>query len=33
MYRIPGGVRHKVIALEQPVTALDFFSPIREEYL
>ena len=32
MYRIPGGVRHKVIALEEPVKVLDIFSPIREEY-
>jgi quercetin dioxygenase-like cupin family protein len=33
MYRIPGNVRHKVIALEQPVKALDIFYPIREDYL
>jgi quercetin dioxygenase-like cupin family protein len=33
MYRIPGHVRHKVIALEEPVRALDLFYPIREEYL
>ena len=33
MYRIPGGVRHKVIALEEPVKCLDIFCPIREDYL
>jgi quercetin dioxygenase-like cupin family protein len=33
MYRIPGGVRHKVIALEEKVRALDIFTPVREEYL
>jgi quercetin dioxygenase-like cupin family protein len=33
MYRIPGGVRHQVIALEEPVRALDIFNPPREEYL
>jgi quercetin dioxygenase-like cupin family protein len=32
MYRIPGHVRHKVKALEQPVRALDIFHPIREDY-
>lgn len=32
LYRIPGHVRHKVIALDQPVKALDIFYPIREEY-
>ena len=32
LYRIPGHVRHKVIALEEPVRALDIFQPIREEY-
>jgi quercetin dioxygenase-like cupin family protein len=32
LYRIPGDVRHKVIALEQPVKALDIFYPVREEY-
>ena len=32
LYRIPGHVRHKVIALEQPVRALDIFCPIREDY-
>ena len=32
MYFIPGGVRHKVIALDAPVQALDVFNPPREEY-
>ena len=32
MYRIPGHTRHKVIALEEPVKALDIFYPVREEY-
>jgi quercetin dioxygenase-like cupin family protein len=32
-YRIPGNVRHKVIALDRPVKALDVFYPIREDYL
>jgi quercetin dioxygenase-like cupin family protein len=32
LYRIPGNVRHKVIALDEPVRALDIFHPIREEY-
>lgn len=32
MYRIPGHVRHKVIALDEPVQALDIFHPVREEY-
>jgi quercetin dioxygenase-like cupin family protein len=31
MYRIPGGVKHRVVALEKTV-ALDVFHPIREEY-
>ena len=30
---IPGGVMHKVIALDCLVKALDDFCPIREEYL
>lgn len=33
MYRIPGGVKHMVIALDGPGQALDIFCPIREEYL
>jgi quercetin dioxygenase-like cupin family protein len=32
MYRIPGKIKHKVIALDQPVKALDIFYPIRDEY-
>jgi quercetin dioxygenase-like cupin family protein len=32
MYRIPGNVRHRVVALDQPVKALDVFQPIREDY-
>ena len=32
LYRIPGNVRHRVVALEQPVKALDIFYPVREEY-
>ncbi|HTU20337.1 MAG TPA: cupin domain-containing protein [Gemmataceae bacterium] len=32
LYRIPGNVRHRVIALEEPVRALDIFHPIREDY-
>jgi quercetin dioxygenase-like cupin family protein len=32
VFRIPGGVKHKVIALDQLVRALDVFYPIREEY-
>jgi quercetin dioxygenase-like cupin family protein len=33
MFRIPGGVRHRVIALDEPVRALDVFYPVREDYL
>ena len=32
LYRIPGTIRHKVIALDEPVKALDIFTPVREEY-
>ena len=32
LYRIPGHVAHKVVALDQPVRALDIFCPVREEY-
>jgi quercetin dioxygenase-like cupin family protein len=32
LYRIPGNVRHKVRALEEPVRALDIFTPVRDEY-
>lgn len=30
---IPGGVAHSVRAVDGPATALDVFSPIREDYL
>jgi quercetin dioxygenase-like cupin family protein len=33
LWRIPSGVKHKVIALDEPVRALDIFHPIREDYL
>jgi quercetin dioxygenase-like cupin family protein len=33
MWRIPGNVRHRVVALDEPVKAIDIFCPIREEYL
>ncbi len=32
LFRIPGGVAHKVVALDEPVEALDIFYPIREDY-
>ena len=32
LYRIPGGVPHKVVALDAAVVALDVFDPVREEY-
>src|SRR5262245_25771451 len=32
LFRIPGNVKHKVIALDQPFRALDIFYPIRDEY-
>jgi len=32
-WRIPGGVRHAVKAVNGPATALDVFNPIREDYL
>lgn len=32
-YVIPGNVRHRVVAHEQPVRALDIFHPVRREYL
>ena len=32
MWRIPGGVRHRVVALDEPVKALDVFYPIRDDY-
>jgi unsaturated pyranuronate lyase len=33
LYRIPGGVKHRVVALGEPVLVLDLFHPIRQEYL
>ena len=33
MWRIPGGVVHRVRALDAPAVALDVFHPIREDYL
>ena len=33
MYRIPGGVEHRVVALDEGLKALDIFNPVREEYL
>ncbi len=33
IWRIPGGVVHRVRALEGPAVALDVFHPIREDYL
>jgi quercetin dioxygenase-like cupin family protein len=33
LWRIPGGVVHKVVTLEEPAVALDVFHPIREDYL
>jgi quercetin dioxygenase-like cupin family protein len=32
LYRIPGHTPHRVVALDQPVKALDIFYPIREDY-
>jgi quercetin dioxygenase-like cupin family protein len=32
IFRIPGGVPHRVVALDEPVQALDIFYPIREGY-
>jgi quercetin dioxygenase-like cupin family protein len=33
MWRIPGGVVHRVRALDQPAVAIDVFHPIRQDYL
>lgn len=33
MYIIPGGVTHRVVALDEHVQALDIFHPVREDYL
>jgi quercetin dioxygenase-like cupin family protein len=32
MYRIPGNVKHRVVALEEGLKALDIFFPLREDY-
>lgn len=32
MWRIPGGVAHKVIAGDRPAKALDVFHPVRDDY-
>jgi quercetin dioxygenase-like cupin family protein len=32
MWRIPGGVEHRVVAGDQPARALDVFHPVREDY-
>lgn len=32
VYRIPGNVKHKVVALSEAVRAFDVFSPPREDY-
>jgi quercetin dioxygenase-like cupin family protein len=33
LYRIPGNVPHRVVALKERVRALDIFNPVREDYL
>lgn len=33
LWRIPGGVPHRVVAIGGPAVALDCFDPIREDYL
>ncbi len=32
MYRIPGHVKHRVVALDEGLKALDIFYPIRDDY-
>jgi quercetin dioxygenase-like cupin family protein len=32
MWLIPGNVKHRVVALEERVVALDIFTPVREDY-
>lgn len=32
MWNIPGGVVHSAVAGKDPVVALDFFSPVRDDY-
>lgn len=31
-WHIPGGVRHRCVAVGGPAVALDVFSPIRDDY-
>jgi len=31
-WRIPGGVSHRVVAVDGPAVALDVFNPIRQDY-
>jgi len=33
IWKIPGGVPHRVRALDGPAVALDVFHPVREDYL
>ena len=33
LWRIPGGVPHRVVAVGGPAVALDVFNPVREDYL
>jgi quercetin dioxygenase-like cupin family protein len=33
VWRIPGGVVHRVCALDEPAVALDVFHPVRDDYL
>jgi len=32
-WKIPGGIVHRVVALDEPAVALDVFHPVREDYL
>lgn len=32
LFRIPGGVFHRVTVLDRPARILDIFSPVREDY-
>jgi quercetin dioxygenase-like cupin family protein len=32
IYFMPGNVRHKVVALDEAVRAIDIFTPIRDDY-
>ncbi len=33
LWRIPGNVPHRVVALDGPAVALDVFHPVRDDYL